>query len=375
MSKLRQRTRHMLYAALSGAAVMGVVFAGYAIFSSVQHHAREARLKADYRAQIAKIEQARSEEEKQMPSSWVLARDIAAGEAITTKDLVQVKLPLGAAPVNLIQNGGEKDVKIAKIELKKGTALTDAMIYDKEPLAADLRNRELQVVALPSNLVEHEVIDVRIQFPTGQDYIVLPKKTIDKLASPSIWITLNEQEILSFSSAMVDAYMHDAKLYAVTYVEPQMQDKAIPTYPVNTEVLKLIASNPNIVKKAEQKLSEALRTSLEKDLAKSTSDGRQRQAQSFADSQSSLSYLNENAYPASSAPVSQPEPMFGDLKQAGTATSAAANDQQDQLPPLANESQAADSFSLGGVQDNRLLEQNARNSAPDADGTGIAGPP
>ena len=57
------------------------------------------------------------------------------------------------------------------------------------------------------------------------------------------------------SSALVDAYLHDATLYALTYVEPELQERAIPNYPPNAEVTKLIASNPNIVKKAEKQWS------------------------------------------------------------------------------------------------------------------------
>lgn len=360
MSKLRRRTRHMIYAALAGAAVMGMAFAGYAVFSSMQHHARENRIRDEYREQIAKLEQARLEEEKRLSSSWVLSRDIAAGEVIQQKDLVQVKLPPGAAPVNLVQGNEQGGVKIAKIELRKGTALTDAMVYEKEPLRSDLRNRELQVVTLPSNLREHEVIDVRIQFSTGQDYIILSKKRIDKLTSPIIWITMTEQEILSFSSAMVDAYLHDAKLYAVTYVEPEMQDQAIPNYPVNKEVLKLIDSDPNIVTKAEQKLSEAVRVSLEKDLSKMPS--RMNDSQSFTDAVTVPTYDNGNTFMGqTSVPMDAAEPLFSDLKQTGDSSGEKdENAAGDGIQPLAG--QTSDSFSLGDAQTNALLEQSKKDN-------------
>lgn len=34
---------------------------------------------------------------------------------------------------------------------------------------------------------------------------------------------MTEEEILSLSSAIVDAYLHKASIYALTYVEPQFQ--------------------------------------------------------------------------------------------------------------------------------------------------------
>ena len=60
-----------------------------------------------------------------------------------------------------------------------------------------------------------------VQFPSGQDYIILSKKKIDRLQYPAFWTTLSEQEILLLSSALVDAYLHNATLYALTYVEPE----------------------------------------------------------------------------------------------------------------------------------------------------------
>lgn len=151
----------------------------------------------------------------------------------------------------------------AKIELKKGSVLTSAMITADEPTPKDLRNRELKVVVLPNSLKSGDEVDIRIQFPTGQDYILLSKKKISRLEGPIVWVTLNEQEILSLSSAIVDAYLHKASIYALTYVDPQFQPKAIPTYPPNAQVLALMNSDQNLIRVAEQKLSKQLRDSLE----------------------------------------------------------------------------------------------------------------
>jgi hypothetical protein len=82
----------------------------------------------------------------------------------------------------------------------------------------------------------------------------------------TITVHLNELEILSLSSAIVDAYMNKASIYAITYVEPQLQSKAIPTYPTNKAVLELIKNDPNIVGRAEEKLNKAARETLEQTL-------------------------------------------------------------------------------------------------------------
>ena len=51
-------------------------------------------------------------------------------------------------------------------------------------------------------------------------------------------IELSEDEILAMSCAIVEAYrINGSKLYATKYVEPGMQDAAIPTYPINAETV------------------------------------------------------------------------------------------------------------------------------------------
>lgn len=90
------------------------------------------------------------------------------------------------------------------------------------------------------------------------------------LQASTLTLTLTEPEILSLSSAVVDAYIHKASIYALTYVEPELQLSAIPTYPANDQVLKLISKDPNILKRAEQGLSHTSRALLEKDLSSLT---------------------------------------------------------------------------------------------------------
>nr|WP_254207674.1 SAF domain-containing protein [Paenibacillus sp. AK121] len=203
------------------------------------------------------------QEQRTAKTGWAVVRDISPGEQITSNDLKGIKVPGSQAPSNLLANKNEVSGTTAKIELKKGSVLTSAMITANEPTPKDLRSRELKVVVLPSSLKSGDEVDIRIQFPTGQDYILLSKKKISRLEGPIVWVTMNEQEILSLSSAIVDAYLHKASIYALTYVDPQFQPKAIPTYPPNEQVLALMNSDPNLVRVAEQKLSKQLRDSLE----------------------------------------------------------------------------------------------------------------
>ncbi|MEC0306982.1 SAF domain-containing protein [Paenibacillus lautus] len=268
MPIIRRRSRKLIFAGLAGAAVTGAVCAGAMMYYVHGYKEQQSMERTKYEQRITELEETQLQQLNSMKVAWVPLKDIPPGHFIDAKDIKEVRLPDDGSAGNLFSIKEEIAGKGAKIELLQGTPITRSMLFEEEPTPSDLRHREMKSVYLPSNLRQGDVIDVRVQFPTGQDYIILSKKKIDRLQHPAFWTTLSEQEILLLSSALVDAYLHDATLYALTYVEPELQERAIPNYPPNAEVTKLIASNPNIVKKAEKHLEVTLRSTLEEDLSK-----------------------------------------------------------------------------------------------------------
>lgn len=263
MPRLRQRTKHLLFAGLAGVLVTGLIFTGFIV--NYSKHQREMRLtqKQSYETQIAQLQEAAVHK---IVQGWVPAKDIPAGHRIGADELMEVELPADSVPEDVFKSKEDIAGKIAKISLRSSTLLTETLLYEEESTPNDLRWREMSFVQLPSMLKKNHVVDIRIQFPTGQDYILLSKKKVEDLVSGTVTMTLNESEILSLSSAIVDAYLHKASIYALTYVEPYLQSKAIPTYPASDAVLQLIRKDPNIIKQAEIALNDAARKRLESDL-------------------------------------------------------------------------------------------------------------
>lgn len=105
----------------------------------------------------------------------MVVRDISPGEQIASNDLKGIKVPGSQAPSNLLADKSEVSEPQPRLSLK-GSVLTSAMITADEPIPKDLRNRELKVVVLPNSLKSGDEVDIRIQFPTGQDYILLSKR-------------------------------------------------------------------------------------------------------------------------------------------------------------------------------------------------------
>ncbi len=153
---------------------------------------------------------------------------------------------------------------IAKLDMKQNTVITLEMIAKSdEALTDDIRRQEYNCVVLPLDLETGDYVDLRLLLPNGQDYIVVSKKQVtiaaaeDSVAgtlwkSPdTIWVNLGEDEILSMSCAIVDAYkIAGAKLYATVYTDPGMQKAAIPTYLINAETAALIQKDPNVLSEA-----------------------------------------------------------------------------------------------------------------------------
>lgn len=204
----------------------------------------------------------------QAKTVYVLNKDIQSGGEIKSSDLKSVKVSSTASPANAVSSSAFQQTNedgtvsdktiIAKIDLKTGTILTGTMlIEDERQLTDDVRKQEYNVVTLPMDLITGDFVDIRLLLPSGQDFIVVAKKKIEIPviagvdSSDTITMELTEDETLSMSNAIVEAFMVEgAKLYAAKYTDAGNQQAATPTYPVNGEVAQLVESDSNIVDRA-----------------------------------------------------------------------------------------------------------------------------
>lgn len=148
------------------------------------------------------------------------------------------------------------DVATTKIGLKAGTVLTTDMIsLDGQTESADVRLQEYNMIVLPTQLKNGEYVDIRLQLPSGENYIVLSKKYVENSDANTIWIKVREDEILTMSNAIVEAYiMEGSLLYATTYTDAGMQNAATPTYVAKNSVINLMNTDPNITTTAKAAL-------------------------------------------------------------------------------------------------------------------------
>lgn len=150
----------------------------------------------------------------------------------------------------------------ALIDIKAGAAVQKTMVAEQD-ITNDTRTYEIGEVNLTTRQSNHDTVDIRIVFPDGTDYILLSKKTIQNLSGQYFDILMNEDEILRYESALVDAVENGARLYTTKYVHETLQDDATAFYPVKQTTLDEIASDPNIVQIAQSTLNASVRQNLE----------------------------------------------------------------------------------------------------------------
>ncbi|MBR6033183.1 MAG: hypothetical protein IKP28_00265 [Clostridia bacterium] len=146
---------------------------------------------------------------------------------------------------------------IAKVNMSANTVITSELFARSDEIASnDLRLQEYNMLSLPIKLQAGDYIDVRLTLPNGLEYIVLPKKKVLEIMENTIWLKLTQDEILTMSNAIVEAYIiTGSKLTVNTYVEPGLQEAATPTYAVSEEIYNLIQNDPNIGQRAKNALA------------------------------------------------------------------------------------------------------------------------
>ena len=151
---------------------------------------------------------------------------------------------------------------IAKVNMKANTVLTRELVAQSDEVNTDdVRTQEFNMVTLPTTLETGDFVDIRLRMPNGTDYIVVSKKEVnipDVAGVPStdtMEVKMSEEEILTMSNAIVEAYMmKGSELYATKYTDPGNQAKSKTTYPVSKETMDLINNDENIIETAKKAL-------------------------------------------------------------------------------------------------------------------------
>lgn len=195
---------------------------------------------------------------------YVASKDITAGEAIEEGTNVYTQQIYTGLDSNSYISSEDLG-NMAIVDIPEGEPVMKNVV---SPLAItkDAREYEIAVASLMTDQRENDFVDVRILFPNGEDFIILPKKQVINLSlDNSVFYTyMNEDEILRMASAIIDAYtISGTRIYTSRYIESNLQEEATPTYVVKSSTIDLINKDPNITRIASDTLNLQARMDLE----------------------------------------------------------------------------------------------------------------
>ena len=157
----------------------------------------------------------KKEQQKEVASSkkvYILSQDVKSGETVDISLLKSKTVSSDVVPSNAVSLSGDEDV-VAKVDLKANTILTSDLITESDnKINNDTRIQEYNTIVLPINLEDGDYVDIRLSLPSGQNYIVVSKKKVEipdlggALSKDTIRLNLSEDEILSMSNAIYDAF-------------------------------------------------------------------------------------------------------------------------------------------------------------------------
>jgi len=261
--KIQKRIKRTTKQYIIVAFICIVVIGGAAIFTSI---IITSQIREEYKSLLA---EAYHDMEINQKTVYVATSNIISGDAITKDNVEKLTVYSSQPKAGFIT---ESEIgKIALVNIPTDTQVLNTMLTDSS-ISSELREMEYGVVSISSNIIDNDTVDVRIVYPNGEDYIILPKKIVKgiTLDTHSCFLWLTEEEILRMSSAIVDAFLYTgAKIYTTKYIEPNLQEASLITYEPSVSTLLLIQDNPNIIKTATDELSKLVRKAMENRLAAS----------------------------------------------------------------------------------------------------------
>ncbi|WP_166244080.1 SAF domain-containing protein [Paenibacillus turpanensis] len=262
---VRKVKKVVLYSTISGILVAiltsGVWFATYRFYTAKLLEERQS-----FEKQLAQRNSLLQRYQDESKKAYVLQSAKQAGEIIGAMDLREEKIPSHVTPGNVVLDPKDLVGKHLKINALAGTMLTSDMVRDASKMDSTERKHESQYIRLPLRIQKTDVVDIRIVFPNGEDYIVVAKKKLSDVHAGQqlAFFNVTEEELMILQSALVDSYMREAELYAVPYVDPEFQERAVVTYVPTMDVLRAMQTDPGIIDKAKLAAMALLRPDLDR---------------------------------------------------------------------------------------------------------------
>lgn len=229
-----------------------VIFAILNIFQFIFWRNMNTDVASQYTSEIANLEQTIAGYGSEV-TVYTVSTAVKSGDEITDENIETMKMYSSLMTEQFVTNPEDILGRYFKIAVNPGTPILFNMAMDEET-EDSMRDRDIILDRVTVGLEVGDYIDVRITMPYSDDYIVLSHKRVYGINESSIKVHLTEYEWNVYQGALVDYFLNQeygCTIYGDKYVEPGIQQKAIPFYAVPSNIAALLQKNPNVLDKEE----------------------------------------------------------------------------------------------------------------------------
>ena len=158
--------------------------------------------------------------------------------------------------LNFVTNKNDLLNKKFRVDLDEGALIMTDYVVD-DILDNGARYFELTVDDFPTDIKAGDLVDIRIQFAYGEDFIALSHRKIEKIDITTGLITMifDEHDMTVYNSMLLDKAMYDGvRIYMLKYVDSAQQAAAEVFYPINRNLTEIIKANPNILNNVSESM-------------------------------------------------------------------------------------------------------------------------
>ena len=198
------------------------------------------------------VEETKEEPEISKPiltEVYVFNGGLRENDIIKEEDVSVTLIDQELLPDQTIQNSKELIGKKIKCDSTSKMIATKTMVYEEKSRAEIKESVEMLDISVPEFINESDRINLRIHYPTGQDFLVLEDVTITKIYEERHGGTLqlNHDEIVCLSSAKEDINMYPGTHIYYTkdthrYSRPFIGEPLRNMYPVNPNTIGFLTS-------------------------------------------------------------------------------------------------------------------------------------
>ncbi len=252
MTVLRQRHKNMIIAGVIGflfALVCVVLVYIFGFLNNPKAIQWLVKGQTEYSA-----EENQEEEAPQiiLEKAYVFTKALKENDIVVAEDFSETMMDQTLLPDQRILNPEELIGKKIKCDSSLNMIATKTMVYEEKRREEVKESIEMLDIQVPEFIQDAEQINVRIHYPTGQDFLVLENVLLTKIYEERQGATLqlNHNEIVSLSSAKEDVniypgtrlyYTKDTQRYTREYIGEQLRNQ----YPVNPNTIGFLTSSYN----------------------------------------------------------------------------------------------------------------------------------